>query len=478
MQMKYAAMEANTCSECHTHAGVIPVLADCQSCHSAMSAEQFATASVGMHGSAAPQATFSVSIDGLSVDVTNNSTCEGDCTYAWDFGTGASPATSTDENPATVTYSSSGSKTISLTVTNSAGSSNASQTIMVNVAPVVPAFTPTAGSGVNAWVVTHNATATDTAGDTVTLSINWNGETIDNLASHTFTTPGPKTITVTATDNYGATTTNSATITLTNYTISGNTGTSFVTVTLSGSASATTLSDAAGAYSFTVAPGTYTVTPSKAPLSFTPANVAGIVAAPGSSTANFVVGTVQLQVSKVNPTYGTVNSSPAGITCGTACTTTQTATYNTGTTVTLTASAATGKVVAWDCNGAGDDVTCASGATTCTTDVVMSAANACTATFALPTATTRTLTVSAVEPPTWNAKGTVTGTGIYCGKNTAADDCDQAGLANNTLVTLTAYPAAGYTFTGWTGTCYSNPAPNKCTVKMDNDKTVSPNWAP
>ncbi len=54
--------------------------------------------------------------------------------WSWDFGSGASPATATGAGPHTVTYSTSGSKTIMLTVN---GSQSTTQTLMVNATPTV-----------------------------------------------------------------------------------------------------------------------------------------------------------------------------------------------------------------------------------------------------------------------------------------------------------------------------------------------------
>ncbi len=68
--------------------------------------------------------------------VTFNDTSEGSAlSYDWDFGPGAEPATANDGGPHDVEYSSAGTKLISLTITNSLGSSSVDYTIDVLAAP-------------------------------------------------------------------------------------------------------------------------------------------------------------------------------------------------------------------------------------------------------------------------------------------------------------------------------------------------------
>jgi PKD repeat protein len=65
-------------------------------------------------------------------DQTTNKT--GAETYAWNFGNGASPATATTPGPHTVTYSTSGFKTPSLTVTNNVGPNTKTKTNYISIA--------------------------------------------------------------------------------------------------------------------------------------------------------------------------------------------------------------------------------------------------------------------------------------------------------------------------------------------------------
>ena len=78
-------------------------------------------------------------------------------TYAWNFGSGASPATSNSSSPVSVTYATAGSIQPSLTVTsNGCTSAAATTTVNVNAAPSVTISSPTnacTGSTVNVSAV-------------------------------------------------------------------------------------------------------------------------------------------------------------------------------------------------------------------------------------------------------------------------------------------------------------------------------------
>ena len=76
--------------------------------------------------------------------------------------------------------------------------------------------------------------------------------------------------------------------------------------------------------------------------------------------------------------------------------------------------------------------------------------------------TTYTLTVRKA----CSAKGTVTASpgGIACGR-----DCDE-GYAAGTPVTLTATPATGATFAGWSGACAGT---GHCTVTLNQSTSVT-----
>jgi len=158
-----------------------------------------------------------------------------------------------------------------------------------------------------------------------------------------------------------------------------------------------------------------------------------------------------LTVNKTGTGSGTVTSSesPPKIDCGPTCE----ASYGSGTMVTLTATPALGSTfTGWS----GCDT--ASG-TTCT--VTMSAARSVTATFTLQRFT---LTVSKAGII---GGGTVTSSdgGINCGPTCSAS------YNSGTVVTLTATPAFGSLFTGWSG-CDAVSG-TTCTVTMSAARSVT-----
>ncbi len=186
-------------------------------------------------------------------------------------------------------------------------------------------------------------------------------------------------------------------------------------------------------------------------LTFTAPDVSGT---PQWGTQNAAIDTssgscsVTALVTKAGSGSGTVTSSPGGIDCGSTCS----HAYDAGTSVTLTATPATGSsFFGWSgaCSGTG----------TCT--LTMDQVKAVTATFAL---SSETLSVAKI------GSGTVSSspTGISCGST-----CLHA-YTFGTSVTLTATPATGYSFSGWSGACSGT---GTCTVGMTQTRSVTATFA-
>ena len=138
----------------------------------------------------------------------------------------------------------------------------------------------------------------------------------------------------------------------------------------------------------------------------------------------------QLNITRAGTGSGTVNSSPGGINCGSDCS----QAYDKGTVVTLSATPASGsEFVGW--SGTAD---CSDG------KVTMNGTRNCTATFNQIAAAKEQLNITRAG----TGSGTVNSSpgGINCGS-----DCSQA-YDKGTVVTLSATPASGSEFVGWSGT--------------------------
>ena len=167
-------------------------------------------------------------------------------------------------------------------------------------------------------------------------------------------------------------------------------------------------------------------------------------------TATFTLDKHTLTVSRDGAGTGKVESTPAGIDCGGDCS----EVYDYGSQVTLTAAPAAGSTFGgWSgggCSGTGNCVTTITDITNVT------------ASFALEK---HTLTVTANGP----GKVTSSPSGIDCG-----DDCTED-IDHGTVVTLTAAPTAGGTFTGWSGADCSGTG--TCTVTMTTARMVTATFA-
>ena len=158
-----------------------------------------------------------------------------------------------------------------------------------------------------------------------------------------------------------------------------------------------------------------------------------------------------LEVEREGSGSGTVTSSPAGIDCGVECE----AEFEEGETVTLTAEASLGsEFVEWEgCDEEPSAEEC---------EVTIEGDRVVVAVFEPEPASEFALTVSLAG----TGSGTVTSSpaGINCGI-----DCSDA-YASGTEVTLTATPATGSTFSGWSGACTGTGA---CKVTMSATRSVT-----
>ena len=157
---------------------------------------------------------------------------------------------------------------------------------------------------------------------------------------------------------------------------------------------------------------------------------------------------------------GYVSSSPSGILCGAACS----ESYDSGRSITLTATSNEGaSFVSWggDCSGS---------SSTCT--FTLDSDKSVTAKFSGQTSTEYALT--AYKAGTGN--GTISSEPFGVGVGMIAP-YDSAKYAAGTRVTLTAAPASGSVFAGWTGDCAEKEGV-ACVVEMDAEKSATSRFNP
>jgi hypothetical protein len=181
-----------------------------------------------------------------------------------------------------------------------------------------------------------------------------------------------------------------------------------------------------------------------------------------------------LTVSKAGGGGGSVASTDGKLDCGSTCS----VTYSSGAPVVLDAAPAV------DSSFAGWSGACTGTASSCT--VTMSAAEQVTATFSVTPPASEVLTVK----PGGSGSGVVAGGPSSSSATTPATEkiaCHQgpagtyvqqhcsATYPEGTSVMLTAAPASGTTFTGWSGACSGTGT--TCTLAMDSSETASATFA-
>jgi len=168
----------------------------------------------GGGGNVPPVANFGVATSGLTANFTDSST-DSDGTIAsraWTFGDGG---TSTATNPSH-TYAAGGSYSVSLTVTDNGGATNTKTTSVTVTSPTnVP---PVANFSVSTSGLTANFTDSSTDSDGTIASRAWNfgdgGTSTATSPSHTYATGGTYSVSLTVTDNGGATNTKTTSVTV------------------------------------------------------------------------------------------------------------------------------------------------------------------------------------------------------------------------------------------------------------------------
>lgn len=73
------------------------------------------------------------------INYTNTGSTGGSWSYFWDFGADASPQTSTSENPTGIAYSTGGTKSITLSISNGSCTQTSTQTVNINTLPIANA---------------------------------------------------------------------------------------------------------------------------------------------------------------------------------------------------------------------------------------------------------------------------------------------------------------------------------------------------
>lgn len=154
---------------------------------------------------------------GETVDFSNTGTTVG-VTYLWNFGVGASPGTSTSQNPTGIIYSVAGIKTITLTATNSTTGCAVTTTHTINIKQT-PNISFTSNTPV---CIGSSVNFTNSSSTGVGITYNWDfgagsipaNSTAQNPSGIKFNTSGSKTITLTVVNEFGCSASASANITI------------------------------------------------------------------------------------------------------------------------------------------------------------------------------------------------------------------------------------------------------------------------
>ena len=236
--------------------------------------------------------TFSPSSPSVGQTITFTGSASGGIspyTFKWNFGDGVTGS----GNPASHSFSSSGSFTVQLSVTDSSGTTaSTTQTVTVNPAPLSTSFSFSPASPTTGQTINFLGSAT---GGVSPYSFDWlfgdGASSTGNSVSHSYVTSGNFTVRLLATDSAGANATASHTIAVTqpappDFTVTSNPST--VQISVGGSGSSTITLTSTGGFAGTINLSA-SVSPSGPGVSLSPTSVT--LVAGGSSTATLTVTT-------------------------------------------------------------------------------------------------------------------------------------------------------------------------------------------
>ena len=338
--------------------------------------------------SVAPVANFtflpSTGCSGQTVTFTDAST-NTPTAWAWNFGANATPATATTQGPHTVTYSTTGTKTVTLKATNAIGNNTSTQSVVINTVTSAPGTITGSATACQGVSKTYSITAVSGAtGYIWTLPNGWTGtSTTTSITATTGAASGN--VSVVATNACGSSASSSTPVTISGSVVAPGT-ISGATAPCQGSTSNYTIQAVTGATSYTWSlPNGWTGTSTTTSISAVPTSAAGnVTVAANSSCGTSAAATLAVTPSTAPAQPGAFTTSSPSV-CPSSTGIVYTVPAVTGATSYIWAYSGTGATI----NGTGNSVTVDYNAATAGT-LSVSAKNSC------GTSTGQTLSVSMI----------------------------------------------------------------------------------